>query len=93
MNEESIGMVETEYFQIDEEIQLDSGNILEDVTVAYETYGKLNKDKSNAILICHALTGDAHAAGWHSGDKKPGWWEIVVGPGKALDTNRYFIIC
>ena len=59
----------------------------------YETYGELNKEKSNAILICHALTGDAHAAGWHEGDKKPGWWDIVIGPGKALDSEKYFIIC
>ena len=93
MNEESVGIVETEYFNISEPIELDSGEILEDVTVAYETYGELNKDKSNAILVCHALTGDAHAAGWHKGDKKPGWWELVIGPGKALDSEKFFIIC
>ena len=93
MNKESIGIVETQYLNIEDAIELDSGKILEDVTVAYETYGELNKEKSNAILICHALTGDAHAAGWHKGDKKPGWWEIVIGPGKALDTEKYFIIC
>ena len=93
MKEESVGIVETKYFNIDEPINLDSGEILEDVTVAYETYGELNKEKSNAILICHALTGDAHAAGWHEGDRKPGWWEIVIGPGKALDSEKYFIIC
>ena len=93
MNKESVGNVETQYLQIDEPIELDSGKVLEEVTVAYETYGELNKEKSNAILVCHALTGDAHAAGWHKGDKKPGWWEIVIGPGKALDTEKYFIIC
>ena len=93
MNKESVGIVETKYFQIDKPVKLDSGEILEDVTVAYETYGELNKEKSNAILICHALTGDAHAAGWHDGDKKAGWWEIVIGPGKALDSEKYFIIC
>ncbi len=93
MNKESIGIVETQYLNIEDAIELDSGKILEDVTVAYETYGDLNKEKSNAILICHALTGDAHAAGWHKGDKKSGWWEIVIGPGKALDTEKYFIIC
>ena len=93
MNEESVGFVKTQYFNINEEIKLDSGEILDNVTVAYETYGELNKEKSNAILICHALTGDAHAAGWHKGDKKPGWWEIVIGPGKALDSEKYFIIC
>ncbi|MBE6499502.1 MAG: homoserine O-acetyltransferase [Methanobrevibacter thaueri] len=93
MNKESVGIVETQYYHIDEEIQLESGEILENVTVAYETYGELNKEKTNAILICHALTGDAHAAGWHKGDRKPGWWEIVIGPGKALDSEKYFIIC
>ena len=93
MKEESVGIVETKYFNIAEPIRLDSGEILEEVTVAYETYGELNKEKSNAILICHALTGDAHAAGWHEGDRKPGWWEIVIGPGKALDSEKYFIIC
>ncbi len=93
MMKESVGIVETKYFNITEPIELDSGETLEEVTVAYETYGELNKDKSNAILICHALTGDAHAAGWHEGDRKPGWWEIVIGPGKALDSKKYFIIC
>ena len=93
MNKESVGIVETKNFHIDEPIKLDSGEILEEVNVAYETYGELNKEKTNAILICHALTGDAHAAGWHEGDRKPGWWEIVIGPGKALDSEKYFIIC
>lgn len=93
MYEESVGIVETKYFNIEEPIELDSGETLDNVTVAYETYGELNKEKSNAILICHALTGDAHAAGWHEGDKKPGWWEIVIGPGKAIDSEKYFIIC
>jgi homoserine O-acetyltransferase len=62
--------------------------------VAYETYGQLNKDRSNAILILHALSGSAHAAGYHSpDDKKPGWWDESIGPGKAFDTNRFFVIC
>ncbi|WP_296859055.1 homoserine O-acetyltransferase [uncultured Methanobrevibacter sp.] len=93
MNKESVGIVETKFFNIEEPIKLDSNEIIEDVTVAYETYGELDKEKSNAILICHALTGDAHAAGWHKGDEKPGWWEILIGPGKALDSEKYFIIC
>lgn len=63
------------------------------VDVAYETYGELNADRSNAIIICHALTGDAHAAGWHEGDKRPGWWDTIIGPGKPLDTDRFFVIC
>ena len=93
MNEESVGIVETKYFNIPEPVKLDSGMVLEEVSVAYETYGKLNKEKSNAILVCHALTGDAHAAGWHKDAKKPGWWDIVIGPGKALDTEKYYVIC
>ena len=88
----SLGNVSTKYYKMKEDLQLDTGNILETPTIAYETYGKLNNEKSNVILVCHALTGDAHAAGWHDGDKKPGWWNIIIGPGKPLDTNRYFII-
>jgi homoserine O-acetyltransferase len=63
------------------------------VNVAYETYGKINNEKSNAILVCHALSGDAHAGGWHKEDEKPGWWDIIIGPGKALDTDKFFVIC
>ncbi|MGN1363316.1 MAG: homoserine O-acetyltransferase [Methanobrevibacter sp.] len=92
MKQKSVGQVQTKFFNIDEELHLKSGQTLNHVTIAYETYGELNKEKNNAILVCHALTGDAHAAGWHEGDKKPGWWEIIIGPGKALDTNKYFII-
>lgn len=93
MDKDSVGIVETKYFNIEEPFELESGNSLENITVAYETYGELNKEKNNAILICHALTGDAHAAGWHEGDKKPGWWEMIIGPGKVLDSEKYFIIC
>jgi homoserine O-acetyltransferase/O-succinyltransferase len=64
------------------------------VRVAYETYGELSPERDNAIFVCHALTGDAHVAGLHAPDsRKPGWWDELVGPGKGLDTNRYFIIC
>ena len=93
MKQKSVGRVETKYFTIDEDLKLTSGKTLSNVELAYETYGELNSAKTNAILVCHALTGDAHAAGWHSGDAKPGWWEIVIGPGKALDTDKYFVIC
>ncbi|WP_299526160.1 homoserine O-acetyltransferase [uncultured Methanobrevibacter sp.] len=93
MKKESVGVVQTKYYNIEEPIELECGKTLDNITVAYETYGELNKEKDNAILICHALSGDAHAAGWHEGDKKPGWWEIVIGPGKALDSEKYFIIC
>jgi homoserine O-acetyltransferase/O-succinyltransferase len=93
MKRESVGSVETQHYLIPEEVTLEHGDILTEVSVAYETYGKLNKEKSNAILVCHALSGDAHAAGWHTEEEKPGWWEILIGPGKALDTDKYFVIC
>src|SRR5512136_3371317 len=72
---------------------LENGEKLGPITLAYETYGTLNAAKSNAILILHALTGDAHVAGFHDGENSPGWWDSMVGPGKAFDTERYFIIC
>ncbi len=93
MDKDSVGIVETKFFNIDEPFILESGKSLEKITVAYETYGELNNEKNNAILICHALTGDSHAAGWHKGARKPGWWEMVIGPGKVLDSEKYFIIC
>ncbi|MDD1729336.1 MAG: homoserine O-acetyltransferase [Methanospirillum sp.] len=89
----SIGKVIPKQAQFTEPLTLESGEVLPEFTVAYETYGTLDKDASNAILVCHALTGDAHAAGYHEGDEKPGWWEMVIGPGKAFDTDQYFIIC
>lgn len=92
MKKESVGIVKTKYFDLEKDLKLESGKTLINVTIAYETYGKLNKEKNNAILVCHALSGDAHAAGWHGDDKKPGWWEILIGPGKALDSEKYFII-
>ena len=75
------------------ELTLKSGVKLGPITLAYETCGELNKDKTNAILVFHALTGDAHAAGWHKDDKNPGWWDGMIGPGKAFDTAKYFVIC
>jgi homoserine O-acetyltransferase len=93
---ESIGLVETEYFTFSQppnELRLECEKKLGPITLAYETYGQLNSDKSNAILVVHALSGDAHVAGWHAEDKDPGWWDNMVGPGKALDTSKYFVIC
>jgi len=93
MKENSVGLTTTQYFKINASLALDNHENLEEVTIAYETYGKLNSQRNNTILICHALSGDAHAAGFHAGANKPGWWEIMVGPGKAIDTNKYFVIC
>src|SRR3970282_1602674 len=72
---------------------LEFGGKLGPITLAYETYGELNSDKSNAVLILHALSADAHAAGYHEGEKSPGWWDAMIGPGKAFDTDKYFVIC
>jgi homoserine O-acetyltransferase len=74
-------------------LRLDSGARLEPLEVAYKTYGRLNETRSNAVLICHALTGDQHVASTHPVTGKPGWWDRVVGPGLPLDPDRYFIIC
>ncbi len=89
----SVGIVETKSFTLPDALTLENGETFGPITLAYETYGSLNTNKSNAILICHALSGDAHVAGYHIGSDKPGWWEIMVGPGKSLDTDKYFIIC
>lgn len=78
---------------LDQPVKLDCGVELGPITVAYQTYGQLNADKSNAIMICHALTGDHYVADPHPLTGKPGWWEDLVGPGKILDTDRYFLIC
>lgn len=75
------------------EFLLESGTTLGPLTLAYETYGELNESKSNAILICHALSGDAHASNLGEPGATPGWWDSMVGPGKAIDTDRYFVIC
>jgi homoserine O-acetyltransferase len=72
---------------------LESGQRLEAVTIAFETYGKLDPEGANAILIAHALSGDANAAGFHRGAGKPGWWDGMIGPGKGFDTNKYFVLC
>ncbi len=90
---ESVGLVTTEYFTFDE-LSFRSGRTLGPVTLAYETYGRLNDKKNNAILLTHALSGNAHAAGRHTpDDAHPGWWDLYIGPGKPFDTDRYFVIC
>lgn len=91
----SVGVVIPQQAYFAETLHLRSGAKLESFTLAYETYGTLNEDASNAILICHALSGDAHVAGYHttSPAERPGWWDEAVGPGKMFDTNQYFVIC
>jgi homoserine O-acetyltransferase len=91
---DGVGLVERRYMSWIEPLPLDSGATLAPVTLAYETYGQLNQAADNAILLLHALSGDAHAAGRHRpADRRPGWWDAMVGPGRPFDTNRYFVIC
>jgi len=90
----SVGIVTEQSKTFDSGIRLDSGRILAPITLVYETYGTLNSESSNAILVEHAWTGNAHLAGKQSADDpKLGWWDAIVGPGKLLDTERYFVIC
>lgn len=87
-------IVSLQNYMLNHPFVLDSGEILENVNIAYETYGTLNKSKDNVILIFHALTGDAHAAFYNNeNDRKPGWWNDMIGSGKAFDTDKYFIVC
>lgn len=92
----SVGKVETQrvvLFTEDDPLVLASGEWLGPVEVAYETYGTLAPDGSNVVFVCHALTGDAHAAGHHGDESRPGWWDTLIGPGKPLDTDRLFVVC
>ena len=95
----SVGIVKTHYhvFALETPFQLESGAELRPVTLAYETYGHLNADRTNVILVQHALSGSAHAAGYHTASQelagKTGWWDDCIGPGKAFDTNRFFVLC
>ncbi len=93
----SVGIVTPHDFtfaQSPNELSLDSGKTISPVTIRYETYGTLNSDASNAILVFHALSGSHHAAGYYlTDDQRPGWWDDMIGPGKGFDTNRFFVIC
>jgi homoserine O-acetyltransferase/O-succinyltransferase len=94
----SVGLVEKRFFTFagepEEKLVLECGQAIGPLTLAYETYGSLNERRDNAVLVLHALTGDSHAAGRYSeSDRKPGWWEIMIGPGKSIDTDRYFVVC
>ena len=91
---DSVGIVKPQKAIFDSPLQLDCGKELKKIELVYETYGSLNERKDNAVLICHALSGDHHAAGYNSpDDKKPGWWDVCIGPGKPFDTNKFFIVC
>lgn len=92
----SVGQVEARLIDVatpKDPLRLERGGVLERVAVAFETYGKLDEDGRNAVLVCHALTGSAHAAGVGAREEVPGWWDPLIGPGKAIDTNRDFVIC
>ncbi|MFZ0529067.1 MAG: homoserine O-acetyltransferase [Propionicimonas sp.] len=92
----SVGLVSTHtvrLFTAEDPLALEQGGTLGPIEVAYETYGTLTPAADNAVFVCHALTGDAHAAGFHAGAARPGWWDNLIGPGKPLDTDRYFVIC
>lgn len=80
-------------FGVDRPLVLDSGSTIAPLTIAYQTYGELNNARSNAVLVCHALTGDQHVANRHPMTGKAGWWELMIGPGKPVDTDRFFVIC
>lgn len=89
----SVGLVKPQIAQIDKPLLLDCGRRLERYELVYETYGELNERADNAVLICHALSGDHHAAGrHHPEDRKPGWWDNAIGPGKPIDTDRFFVV-
>ena len=89
----SVGLTKTRTITLPEPFRTDSGETLPEVQIAYETYGELSPDADNAVLVIHALTGDAHAAGFHGpDDPRPGWWDPMIGPGKAIDTRTYFVV-
>ena len=90
---DSVGLVVPQTLEIMSPVMLASGRALPGITIRYETYGALNPQKKNAVLICHALSGDHHAAGYHhADDKKAGWWDYYIGPGKPIDTNKFFVV-
>ncbi len=92
--QDSVGLVQPRTLHVDQSLELECGRVLPAYDLVYETYGTLNADASNAVLICHALSGHHHAAGYHGpDDKRPGWWDNCIGPGKPIDTNRFFVVC
>lgn len=90
----SVGLVQSQAMHFNEPLRLVCGRTLKSYTLAYETYGRLNQEKNNAVLVCHALSGNQHAAGYlYPSDHKPGWWETCIGPGKPIDTEKFFVVC
>ena len=90
---DSVGVVAPQSAVFDAPFATADGGVLPSLTIAYETYGVLNPQKSNAVLVCHALSGSHHAAGYYAGDaKSAGWWEAMIGPGKPIDTNKFFVV-
>ena len=85
--------VEEKKIHISKPLELNSGKVLSAYDLMYETYGQLNDDKSNAVLVCHALSGNHHVAGLHKGDEKPGWWDNMIGPSKPINTDKLFVVC
>lgn len=85
--------IETKIEKFNEPLYLESGRLLEEFELIYETYGQLNEDKSNVIVVCHALSGSHHCAGRYANEAKPGWWDKLIGDGKTIDTTKYFVIC
>ena len=90
---ESVGIVEPKKLILEGKLDLECGQSLEDIEIVYETYGNLNQDSSNAILICHALSGNHHAAGMYEVEKRTGWLDSLIGPGKAIDTDKFYVVC
>jgi len=93
-NQTSLGIIEPKLVQCQELLELESGGVLDGYQLIYETYGELNHARSNGILICHALSSDHHAAGYRDkSEKSIGWWDTLIGPGKPIDTNRFYVVC
>ncbi len=91
---ESVGKVIKQTFKLPDDLLLECGRTLKDIEITFETYGELNADASNALLICHALSGNHHAAGYYKDkNERPGWWDALIGPNKAIDTNKFFVVC
>ena len=88
-----MNIIKEHSFNIKEPLKLKSGKVIKNYRLVYETYGELNNKKDNAVLVCHALSGNHHVAGYHQGDEKPGWWDNMIGSGKPIDTDKLFVVC